>query len=142
LETSAQARIRSIEEMVRLDSRTKMLNPKWYEGMLKHGFEGVREIQFRLTHTFGWSATAHAVDDWVYDETANIYMNDEQMAERLRNLNPHAFRKMVGVLLEANGRGYWKTSQEQIDRLQNLYQDLEDDIEGVDLPPLQKALLL
>lgn len=141
--TAAQARIRSIEEMVRLDSRTKMLNPKWYEGMLKHGFEGVREIQFRLTHTFGWSATAHAVDGWVYDETADIYVNDAQMAERLKKLNPHAYRKMVGTLLEANGRGYWQTTPEQLDRLQELYQDLEDDIEGIaELPALQRPPLL
>jgi magnesium chelatase subunit H len=140
--TSAQAKIRSIEEMVRLDSRTKLLNPKWYEGMLKHGFEGVRELQSRLVHTFGWSATAHAVDGWVYDETANTFMNDEEMAERLKQLNPHAYRKMVGVLLEANGRGYWETTKEQMARLQDLYQDLEDDIEGVNLPPLQKTPLL
>ncbi len=140
--TSAQAKIRSIEEMVRLDSRTKLLNPKWYEGMLKHGFEGVRELQSRLVHTFGWSATAHAVDGWVYDETANTFMNDEEMADRLKQLNPHAYRKMVGVLLEANGRGYWETTKEQMARLQDLYQDLEDDIEGVNLPPLQKTPLL
>jgi magnesium chelatase subunit H len=137
--TSAQAKIRSLEEMVRLDSRTKMLNPKWYEGMLKHGYEGVREIQYRLTHTFGWSATAHAVDGWVYDETANTYMNDQEMAERLKDLNPNAFRKMVGVLLEANGRGYWETTPEQVEKLQELYQDLEDRIEGIDEPVAAKG---
>jgi magnesium chelatase subunit H len=49
---------------------------------------------------------------------------------------------MVGVLLEANGRGYWETTKEQMARLQDLYQDLEDDIEGVNLPPLQKTPLL
>ncbi len=53
---------------MRLDARTKLLNPKWYEGMLSSGYEGVREIQKRLTNTVGWSATSGAVDNWVYDE--------------------------------------------------------------------------
>lgn len=49
--------VRSLSETVRLDARTKMLNPKWYEGMLSSGYEGVREIEKRLTNTMGWSAT-------------------------------------------------------------------------------------
>ncbi len=129
--TTANAKVRTLEENIRLESRTKLLNPKWYEGMLRNGFEGVREIQYRLTNTYGFSATAHAVDDWVYDETANTFMNDPAMAERLADLNPNAFRKMVGTLLEANGRGYWETTAEQLQKLQELYQDLEDKIEGV-----------
>ena len=55
---------------MRLDARTKLLNPKWYEGMLSSGYEGVREIQKRLTNTVGWSATSGQVDNWVYDEVS------------------------------------------------------------------------
>ena len=62
------AQVRSLGSQVRLDARTKLLNPKWYEGMLSSGYEGVREIQKRLTNTVGWSATSGAVDNWVYDE--------------------------------------------------------------------------
>jgi len=130
--TTAQAKVRTLEENIRLESRTKLLNPKWYEGMLRNGFEGVREVQYRLTNTYGFSATAHAVDDWVYDETAETFMNDPAMAERMAALNPNAYRKMVGTLLEANGRGYWQSTPDQIERLQELYQDLEDKIEGID----------
>ncbi len=129
--TTANTRVRSLEENIRLESRTKLLNPKWYEGMLKSGFEGVREIQYRLSNTYGFSATAHAVDNWVYDETAQTFMNDPEMAKRMADLNPTAFRRMVGTLLEANGRGYWNTTAEQLSQLQELYQDLEDKIEGV-----------
>lgn len=60
--------VRSLGETVRLDARTKLLNPKWYEGMLSSGYEGVREIQKRMTNTMGWSATSGMVDNWVYDE--------------------------------------------------------------------------
>jgi magnesium chelatase subunit H len=56
--TTANAQVRTLSETVRLDTRTKMLNPKWYEGMLSHGYEGVRELSKRLVNTMGWSATA------------------------------------------------------------------------------------
>ena len=64
--------VRSLGSQVRLDARTKLLNPKWYEGMLSSGYEGVREIQKRLTNTVGWSATSGAVDNWVYDEVCTF----------------------------------------------------------------------
>ncbi|MCA1555906.1 MAG: cobaltochelatase subunit CobN, partial [Acidobacteria bacterium] len=57
---SREAKIRSVEETIRLETRTKTLNPKWYEGMLKHGFRGVAEIENHVANTFGWSATADA----------------------------------------------------------------------------------
>lgn len=63
-----RGQVRTLGSQVRLDARTKLLNPKWYEGMLSSGYEGVREIQKRLTNTVGWSATSGQVDNWVYDE--------------------------------------------------------------------------
>jgi len=130
--TTANAQIRTLSETVRLDSRTKLLNPKWYEGMLSHGYEGVRELSKRLVNTMGWSATADAVDNWVYEDTNTTFFKDEEMCKRLMNLNPNSFRKMVTTLLEANGRGYWETSEENLDRLRELYQEVEDRIEGIE----------
>ncbi len=130
--TTANAQVRTLSETVRLDARTKLLNPKWYEGMLSHGYEGVRELSKRLVNTMGWSATADAVDNWVYEDVNTTFIQDEEMCKRLMNLNPNSFRKMVGTLLEVNGRGYWETSQENLDRLQELYQEVEDRIEGVE----------
>ncbi|MBD2043150.1 magnesium chelatase subunit H [Microcoleus sp. FACHB-672] len=130
--TTANAQVRTLSETVRLDARTKMLNPKWYEGMLSHGYEGVRELSKRLVNTMGWSATAGAVDNWVYEETNETFIKDEAMQQRLMNLNPHSFRKMVTTLLEVNGRGYWETSESNLDRLRQLYQEVEDRIEGVE----------
>jgi magnesium chelatase subunit H len=130
--TTPNAQIRTLSETIRLDARTKLLNPKWYEGMLKHGYEGVREIAKRLVNTSGWSATAGAVDNWIYEETNETFIKDEAMRQRLMNLNPHSFRRIVGSLLEVHGRGYWQTSQANIERLQELYQEIEDRIEGVE----------
>jgi magnesium chelatase subunit H len=47
-------------------------------------------------------------------------------------MNPHSFRKIVGALLEVNGRGYWETSDQNLEMLKDLYQELEDRIEGVE----------
>jgi magnesium chelatase subunit H len=129
--TTANAQVRTLAETVRLDARTKLLNPKWYEGMLKSGYEGVREISKRLVNTMGWSATAGAVDNWIYEDVNAVYVKDQAMCDRLKQLNPHSFRKMVSTLLEANGRGYWDTSEENLNALRELYQELEDRIEGV-----------
>jgi magnesium chelatase subunit H len=130
--TTANAQVRSLSETVRLDARTKLLNPKWYEGMLSHGYEGVRELSKRLVNTTGWSATAGAVDNWIYEDTNETFIKDEEMQKRLMNLNPHSFRKIVSTLLEVNGRGYWETSEENLDRLRELYQEVEDRIEGIE----------
>jgi magnesium chelatase subunit H len=124
-------KVRSLEETVRLEARTKALNPKWYEGMLKHGFSGVAEIEHHVTNTFGWSATADAVDDWVYDQIAQTYVLEESMLSRLRVLNPHATHSLATRLLEAEGRGFWAPGKAVIDRLRDISAGLEDQLEGV-----------
>ena len=129
--TTANAQVRSLSETVRLDARTKLLNPKFYEGMLSTGYEGVREIQKRLRNTMGWSATAGEVDNFVFEDANSVFIEDEEMQKRLLETNPNAFRDMVTTFLEANGRGYWETTEENIERLQELYAEVEDRIEGV-----------
>jgi len=129
--TTANAQVRSLGETVRLDARTKLLNPKFYEGMLASGYEGTREITKRLRNTMGWSATAGEVDNFIYEDANDVFIADEDMRKRLMDTNPNAFRDMIATFLEANGRGYWDTSEENLDRLRELYQDVEDRIEGV-----------
>jgi magnesium chelatase subunit H len=128
---SRDVKIRTLEETVRLETRAKTLNPKWYEGMLKHGFRGVAEIENHVSNTFGWSATADAVDDWIYSEVANTFLFDESMLERLRDLNPHSAHSLVQRLLEANGRGYWDVEDSVLEKLRDISRSLEDQLEGV-----------
>jgi magnesium chelatase subunit H len=128
---SREVKIRTLEETVRLETRTKTLNPKWYEGMLKHGFRGVAEIENHVANTFGWSAKADAVDDWIYSEVANTFLFDESMLERLRDLNPHSAHALVRRLLEANGRGYWDVDAATLEKLREISRSLEDQMEGV-----------
>ena len=128
---SREARVRTLPEMVRLETRAKTLNPKWYEGMLGHGFRGVAEIESHVTNTFGWSATADAVDGWVYEEVARTYVLDAEMLGRLSSLNPHSARSLVARLLEAEGRGFWEAEAAVVEKLRDAFASLEDRIEGV-----------
>jgi magnesium chelatase subunit H len=123
--------VRTLSETVRLDARTKLLNPKFYEGMLASGYEGTREITKRLRNTMGWSATAGAVDNFVYEDANEVFIADPEMQKRLLETNPNAFRDMVTTFLEANGRGYWETTEDNLDRLRQLYAEVDDKIEGM-----------
>jgi magnesium chelatase subunit H len=117
---SPQTRIRSLEETIRLETRAKTLNPKWYEGMLKHGFRGVAEIENHVLNTFGWSATADAVDPWIYTEIAKTFLLDASMFNRLLELNPHSVRSLTKRLFEAHDRGYWNPAEEILENLRNI----------------------
>lgn len=123
---SPQTKIRSLEETIRLESRTKTLNPKWYEGMLKHGFRGVAEIENHVANTFGWSATADAVDPWIYTEIAKTFLLDSAMFERLMELNRHSTQSLTKRLLEAHDRGYWNPDEEVVEKLREIVDSLGD----------------
>jgi magnesium chelatase subunit H len=124
-------RLASLEQMVRLESRAKLLNPKWYDAMMAHGYEGVREIELRVSNTYGWSATADAVEGWVYEDVAETFLLDEEMRARMAKANPHATAGIARRLLEANSRGFWDANDALIDQLREIYGNLEDQLEGV-----------
>lgn len=128
---SPQTKIRSLEETIRLETRAKTLNPKWYEGLLKHGFRGVAEIENHVANTFGWSATADAVDPWIYTEIVKTFLLDPIMFNRLRELNPHSVQSLARRLLEAHDRGYWNPAEEMLECLRDIIGDLEGRLEGV-----------
>lgn len=127
---SPQTKIRSLEETIRLETRAKTLNPKWYEGMLKHGFRGVAEIENHVANTFGWSATADAVDPWIYTDIAKTFLLDATMFDRLQELNPHSLRSLAKRLLEAHDRGYWNPDEEIVEKLRDLVGNLEEYLRG------------
>ncbi|MFO0043083.1 MAG: magnesium chelatase subunit H [Pseudomonadota bacterium] len=130
-QTRGTGAIRSLAEQVALEARTRVLNPKWYEGMLKHGFEGVRQIEEHVTNTMGWSATTGQVQPWVYQQLAQTFLLDPQMRERLVALNPAASAKVANRLLEAQERRYWQPDDATLEALRSATQDVEDRLEGI-----------
>ena len=123
--------VRTLADQVALESRTRVLNPKWYEGMLKHGHEGVRHIECHLTNTVGWSATTGQVAPWVYQQFTQTYVLDEKMRDRLASLNPKAAMKVVNRLLEAQRRDFWSPDAETLAALERAGEELEDRLEGI-----------
>jgi magnesium chelatase subunit H len=130
-QTKGEGTVRTLNEQVALETRTRMLNPKWYEGMLKHGFEGVRQIESHITNTMGWSATTGQVQPWVYKQLTETFLLDPEMRERLAKLNPTASLKVANRLLEASERQYWKPDAAMLEALQRANDELEDRLEGV-----------
>ena len=130
-QTKGDGVVRTLKEQVALETRTRMLNPKWYEGMLKHGYEGVRQIETHVTNTMGWSATTGQVDPWVYQRLTQTFVLDAEMRERLATLNPTASAKIANRLIEAHERGYWTPDDDILNALHNAGDELEDRLEGV-----------
>ena len=130
-QTKGAATVRSLREQVALETRTRMLNPKWYEGMLEHGYEGVRQIEVHVTNTMGWSATTGQVQPWVYQQLSETFMLDPAMRERLSKLNPTASARVVNRLIEASERKYWQPDEETLEALRRASEELEDRLEGV-----------
>ena len=130
-QTRGREKVRTLAEQVALETRTRALNPKWYEGMLKHGYEGVSQIELHISNTMGWSATTGQVANWVYQRIAETYVLDETMRNRLTALNPVASAKMANRLIEAHERQYWSADDEVIEALHEAGDALEDRLEGV-----------
>jgi len=130
-QTRGDGTIRTLSEQVALETRTRTLNPKWYEAQLDHGYEGVRQIEAQVTNTLGWSATTGQVAPWVYEKLTETFVLDPQMRNRMAALNPTASAKMANRLLEAHERRYWTPDQATLDALQQAGDELEDQLEGI-----------
>jgi magnesium chelatase subunit H len=138
-DSSGGGMVRTLGEQVSLETRTRMLNPKWYEGMLKHGYEGVRQIEVHVTNTMGWSATTGEVEPWVYQQLTQTYVLDEAMRNRMAELNPTASARVANRLLEAHRRKYWSPDADVLKALRAAGEELEDRVEGIYSIP-QKAV--
>ncbi|MCP1675864.1 magnesium chelatase subunit H [Natronocella acetinitrilica] len=130
-QTSGEGTVRTLADQVALETRTRMLNPKWYEGLLEHGYEGVHQIEVHVTNTMGWSATTGQVAPWVYQQLTETFLLDDAMRERLASLNPAASAKLANRLLEANERNYWSPDAQTLDALRSAGDELEDRLEGI-----------
>ncbi|MBN1322611.1 MAG: cobaltochelatase subunit CobN [Methanotrichaceae archaeon] len=117
--------VRSLADEVRRVVRTKLLNPKWIDGMRRHGYKGAGDISKRVGRVYGWEATTQEVDDWIFDDIAETFVLDEGMRRFFQENNPWALEEIGRRLLEANQRGLWKADLETIDGLKEAYLEME-----------------
>ena len=130
-QTRGAAKVRTLQDQIALETRSRSLNPKFYEALLNHGHEGVRQIEAHVTNTMGWSATTGEVEPWVYQRLSETFVLDAEMRERLAKLNPQASMRMANRLLEASDREYWAPDEETLAALQDAADALEDRMEGI-----------
>ena len=124
-----RVRIRGTKEELQFVYRSKILNPKFIDGLKRHGYRGVAEIANLTEYTFGWDATSDIVDDWVYEKLTETYLFDKDTREWMEDENPHAMMDMMNRLFEAVDRGMWNADQDTLDRMKDIYMELEGRIE-------------
>jgi cobaltochelatase CobN len=117
--------VRDLADEVRRVVRTKLLNPKWIEGMKQHGYKGAGDISKRVGRVYGWEATTQEVDDWIFDDIARTFIMDEENRKFFEENNPWAMEEMGRRLLEAEQRGLWKADPEVLDALKSAYLEIE-----------------
>ena len=120
---------RDLEEEIAYMLRTRVLNPKWIEGLKDHGFVGAGLIAANVNHTFGWDATSDVVEKWMYDAIAEHFLFDEENRKWIENENPYALKDVLEDLLEAIDRDMWDASEETKKKLEALYLDAEGILE-------------
>jgi len=105
--------------------RTKLLNPKWIEGQKRHGYKGAGDISKRIGRVYGWEATTHEVDDWVFDDITRTFIMDEENRRFFEEHNPWALEEIARRLLEAHQRGLWNADPEALEGLKEHYLEIE-----------------
>ncbi|MDO5852560.1 MAG: cobaltochelatase subunit CobN [Thermoplasmata archaeon] len=126
-----RVRTRGTKEELQFVYRSKVLNPKFVEGLKRHGYRGVSEIANLTEFTFGWDATSDIVDDWIYEKLTETYLFDDDTREWMQDENPHAMMEMMDRLFEAVERGMWDVKPETLERMKDIYLGLEERVEEI-----------
>ena len=132
VEAVGDAPPRDLDTVLRLEYRSKLLNPKWASAMVAQGSGGAFEISQRLTALVGWGGTTGFRGDFVWQQAAEAYVLDPEVSAALRASNPEAFRNSVKRLLEGAGRGLWENPDPAtLEALKAAYGEVDDQLEGV-----------
>lgn len=117
--------VRDMADELRRVVRTRLLNPKWIEGMKQHGYKGAQDISKRVGRVYGWEASTQEVDDWIFDDITKAFVLDEEMRRFFEENNPYALEEMSRRLLEAQSRGLWNPDPELLNELKKSYLEIE-----------------
>ena len=125
----AKAETRSLGEEIRRVFRGESMNPKYIQGMKKHGYKGASDLANLVAHAYGWDCTSEVLEDWMYEGFAKKLALDPEIREWMNEVNPWALHRVAEKLLEAEQRGMWKALPETKDALRKLYMELEGELE-------------
>ena len=124
-----RVKMRTTNEEAKHVLRSRLVNPKWLEGMKRHGYKGAGDISHVMDIVLGWDATGEVIDDWMYEKIANTYALDPGMQEWMKEVNPYALQNILDKLLEAISRGMWQADSDMEENLRNAYLTMEGEIE-------------
>ncbi|MFC1669286.1 magnesium chelatase subunit H [Spirochaetota bacterium] len=128
--TKDRIKTSDVKKTLDYEVRTKLLNPEWMKGQLDSGYKGVKNMSDRMGHLLGWQATSTgSVDNWVWSEMADKYMFNEEVRKQMMQENIWAVEDQLQRLMEAYQRGMWDASDDEIDKLKQIYLELEAEIE-------------
>ncbi len=128
----ANPRIRHLKEEIARVYRSRVVNPKWIAGVMRHGYKGAFEMAATVDYLFAYDATAKCVEDYMYQGVAEAYLFDSAVQEFIQQKNPWALRDMAERLLEAGQRGLWQNVEsEMVDKLRAIVHDAEASVEGL-----------
>lgn len=117
--------VRSLAEEAARVVRTRVVNPKWINAMQQHGYKGAFEMAATVDYLFGYDATAHVVDDWMYERVTSAYVSDPQVRKFFEQSNPWALTAIAERLLEAVERGMWHASDQALSSLRDAVLEAE-----------------
>ncbi len=124
-------KIRKLTEEIDRVYRSRVINPKWIAGAMRHGYKGASEMAATLDFLFAYDATANCVQDFMYQGVADAYLFDESVREFIEQNNPWVQRDMAERLLEANQRGLWEDVElGTLERLRLMVNEAEGVIES------------
>ncbi len=126
----SRSRVRELSDEARRVFRTRVVNPKWIASMQRHGYKGAFEMAATVDYMYGYDATAHVIDDWMYAQLADRYVLDPEVQQFFREKNPWALRGIIERFMESVDRGLWEQPEEtQLERMRQVYLELEGELE-------------
>ncbi|MFN6464398.1 MAG: cobaltochelatase subunit CobN [Nostoc sp. DedVER02] len=126
----AQPRVRQLKEEIARVYRSRVVNPKWIAGVMRHGYKGAFEMAATVDFLFAYDATAKCVEDYMYQGIVEAYLLDPSVSEFIQEKNPYALRDIAEKLLEAHKRNLWEdVCIETLEALRNLVHQAEAVIE-------------
>ncbi|MDC1213440.1 cobaltochelatase subunit CobN, partial [Rhodospirillales bacterium] len=99
--------VRALDDEIARVVRARVVNPKWIDGVRRHGYKGAFEMTATVDYLFAFAATTGAVKDHHFDLVFQAYLDDEDVRAFLEEKNPDALHDIAERLLEAQDRGLW-----------------------------------
>jgi cobaltochelatase CobN len=129
----ANPRVRKLTEEIARVYRSRVINPKWIEGVMRHGYKGAFEMAATVDYLFAYDATTKCVRDDMYQGVAQAYLLDPQVQQFIQEKNPWALRDIAERLLEAHQRKLWQNvKSEMLEELKTIVNQAEGIIEAID----------